>query len=598
MKYYLVTTGISEIWDPESKLLLLGPWCLIDKRNKEILKDRDYCFVPSPWKPVYRIKEAADYCYNVYEGLLPKLSDAMNYIHNVKYSTKYWRVLTSCWLLDFIGVLYDRYERIEKTIKLFSNFYTNVLPGTQCKLATYDTSDFLHNKVIDSDYYNLKLFSLVIDYLCPEKIIEQNLCLEPKSKHRNIVFKYNLKRKMFYNLLGLLDVFFKNSIVLSPLGHLSPKDVVLLKWKIGFKTLSFKEFEPIPKRKLLKNDYSQELRKGLVFKGGVDKFQSFLYKILPNAIPMSFMENYKIYRDSLDGTENIDYIKMVGSATGWFFNERLKFFGAELSAKGTLLAEFQHGGNYGVSLATPPETMALEKDIFYTWGWSLNESHKTRPFPNPHLSKLKNTYHLERYDKILFVGVTLPKYHYRFTTWLLPEDMPKYFEDKKIFIKLLSDEIRKKILYRPYFDDYGWNEKEFIQHICPDVELLLKGKLVKWMQKVRLVVIDHPHTSFLEALTINAPCIFYWDHDVYLMRPEAEEYFKLLRDAGILYKSPIGAAEKINEISLEPMSWWLNKKVQEARLKFCEHFAYARSDWMEIWAKEIRQIIRPRGEYG
>ena len=111
MEYYLATTTISEIWDLDKELLLLGPWCIAEKRNKELIKGRPYSQIPSPWKPAVKIKEAADYCYRIYDKLLPQLSKELNSIHKVSYPLKYWQVLIGPWLMAFIGIFYDRYKR-------------------------------------------------------------------------------------------------------------------------------------------------------------------------------------------------------------------------------------------------------------------------------------------------------------------------------------------------------------------------------------------------------------------------------------------------------------------------------------------------------
>ena len=185
----------------------------------------------------------------------------------------------------------------------------------------------------------------------------------------------------------------------------------------------------------------------------------------------------------------------------------------------------------------------------------------------------------------------VPLYHYRFHSFLMPEDMSKYFEDKKMFFQALTGETRNKFLYRPYLhNQYGAKELDLVKTLCPDIRFILKGRLVSWMQKAKLVIIDHPHTAFLEALIINVPCIFYWDHEVYLMCPEAEEYFELLRDVGILFKDPLSAAEKVREIFNDPMAWWLNDNIQKARLKFCNRYAYARKNYKNIWVEELRKL--------
>ena len=585
MKYYLATTGISEIWDLDSQLLLLSPWCSSYEKNKKLFQDTDYVVVSSPWKPVFKIKDAADYCQMVYEKLLLACSEELNSIHQVSYPVIYWRILLGPWLLHFIGMLYDKYKRIEKTLELFPDFYTHVLSEQRCQPLSYDTYEFLNTR-INEDYYNLVLYSLVLKELCPPNIVETTY--EPELKINTN--RYNWRRKLFNRIIKLLDLSCKGSIVLTDMCHLTHTDMFFIKWKAGLRTVRFMDFEST-KAKPLQSRYSSEFRKRMKLKGYSDRFQSLLYRILPRSIPVSYMENYNFYKSSIDNIKNVDSVRTIGSTTGWIVNEEFKFFAAEKASTGAKLITFQHGGGYGSSLVVPHEKISLEKDIFYTWGWNSNRGNKVKSFPSPHLSRIKETYS-PKLDKILFVGTCMPRYQYRLHTALLPEDMPKYFEDKKIFFQALTNEIKKKALYRPAICDFGWGERELIKKMLPDIKVAFKGTLVKWMQKVKLIVIDHPHTSFIEALTINAPCIFYWDHRVYLMRDEAEKYFELLREVGILHKGPEVAAQKVKNIFYDPMSWWLSKKVQDARLKFCERFAYCRKDWMMVWEKELRGLHR------
>ena len=101
-------------------------------------------------------------------------------------------------------------------------------------------------------------------------------------------------------------------------------------------------------------------------------------------------------------------------------------------------------------------------------------------------------------------------------------------------------------------------------------------------------------SSFIEALTINVPCVFYWDSDVYPMRPETEEYFKSLNDAEILFENPLNAARKVKEIFNDRTNWWLSNVTQAARVEFCERYGYARKDWLNIWADELKHVMHSK----
>jgi len=589
MRQYLATTGISEIWDLENNPLLLGPWCLTDKRNKELVAHKDYTLVSSPWRPPLKIKEAADYCHKVYEELLPQLSEKLNFIHHVSYSQRYWQVLIGTWLLHFIGVFYDRYRRIENALKIFPDFYTHALPIKQCIPASLDMYDFLYK--INEDYYNLKLFSIINYDLCPHNIIEKDYKSESKI-HMN---KYSWKRKLFNKLMNPLNTPFRGSMILSNMHRLTEFEKFLFRHKKGFDNTGFMNFKPF-KNSYLKNKYSNELRKALILNGSCDRFQSLLYKTLPDAIPICYMENYNFYKSCITNINDTESVKIIGSVFGWIFDDEFKFFAAEELVKGARLFDFQHGGNYGFSLSCPMETLSLEKDIFYTWGW-YSKSNNTKPLPSPHLSKIKDK-HSPRLNKILFVNSSILRYHYRFHTLLLPDDMSKYFEDKRTFFQNLTEEVRSKVLWRPSIHEYEWGgEAAVVREVCPNVNYVRKGSLVDWMKKTKLVVIDHPHTSFLEALAINVPCILYWDHEINLMRPEAERYFELLRNARVLFEDPVSAAKRLNEVFDDAICWWRSEEVQQARREFCEHFGYARKDWMKIWAEEFRRIHTDLNKY-
>jgi putative transferase (TIGR04331 family) len=193
-------------------------------------------------------------------------------------------------------------------------------------------------------------------------------------------------------------------------------------------------------------------------------------------------------------------------------------------------------------------------------------------------------------NNIVLVGTAMYKFVRRFDSDYQPDDITYYFNSKKVFLDALLNKTKKNILYRPG-REAGWEEIVGIKKNYPEIRYNSKSRLVDLMRKARIAVVDHPATSFLEALVINVPSVFYWDHDICLMRPEAEPYFQALRDVGILYKDPVSAAEKVNKIFDDPMEWWHSNTVQNARKEFCDRFAYARKDWLDVWVKELRKFI-------
>ena len=578
-KQYLATTGISSIWKLNEDILFLGTWCLAEKRNRQLVEGKSYSLVNSPWKPAERIRDAAEYTQHIYNETLFTLSEELNQLHGVSQPDKYWQILLGPWLLHFIEILYERYSRIKNALELFPDLYTHALPEEMCSLVSYDTYDFLSIKgKVSQDWYNLKLFSLVIYSLCPEKSVTAELgSISQESYYR--LPPASFKRRTLRSFKKISDSLSRSRIILSDMYNLSCVQMLELELRLNIR------IQDLPRVRTLACDGAEfeDFRQRLKFAtSSSDNFIVFLNKTLPGAIPLVFVEHYKNHRERIRVNRSI---RIVGSAVGWYFNEEFKFLAAEAALSGAKVVEFQHGGGYGMSLSVPSEFMALEKDTFYTWGWHRCADKKVKSLPSPYLSRLKNSAQVNS-EEFLFIGTSTHRYVSMFCNYLFPDDMPKYLFDKKVFFDLLSKVTVGKIVYRPY-PDVGWEEIGRIREMLPDLKLFQGGVLVNKMRKVKLVIIDHLSTTFLEALTINVPCILFWDHRVNVLRPEAEPYFDILIKAGILYKTPQEAARKVNEIQEDPLIWWMSERTQEYKNRFCQHFALTSKDWVSAWKDEF-----------
>jgi len=580
MKRYLAATALSQMWDTQGTVLLLGPWCLTQE-NKRLLEGKDYFLLPSPWKPALRLKEAADHCYDVYLNLLSGVAAQLNLLHGVSYPLRYWQILIGPWLLSFTKIFYERYKRIENASQLFPDAVMHALPIERCDLSTYDTQEFMIEKV-NNDAYNLKIFSAISHALRPQNLIMTQPVPETISHRRHYVL--NRQTRIFNNLMKL--AFPEGETILVDMYHMRNMERLALRLRSKVNFADFFDYQRLFPRDI---PVDAELRQKISLTVEGDPFYRLLSRYLPFALPKCYVEDFGTCRGYAQVAGNGRHtVKAVGSAVGWFYNEPFKFFAAQLSIADAKMVEFQHGGGYGFFLSMLQERTAKEKDSFYMWGMGSPKEEKERYLPSPHLSRLKDTHRLKK-DNALFISMSIPRYTYRFSTFLQPDDMPKYFEDERIFIARLKEDIRKQLLYRPYPIDYGWGEKEMLKKSFPGIHILQRGDLIQHLKGVRLAVINHPHTSFLEALVINIPCIFYWDHSVYLMREEAQNSLEPLRRAGILYRDPEAAAEKVNQVYNSSLDWWRSPEIQRVRNDFCRQYACADRNWIKAWSEEFRR---------
>ena len=323
-----------------------------------------------------------------------------------------------------------------------------------------------------------------------------------------------------------------------------------------------------------------------------DEFEDILHKIIPIAFPISLFEEFHARRKEAAHFLKTKKIRIVFTSEYFYLNDTEKFILGEIKETGGRIIGRQHGGaGYGSSLVAIHER--IERflfDYFITWGWDDKDLCPTIPLPVLHLSKMRYV-HAQKNKDILFIGSHAPMYVYSYSDYWLSEFVyNKYYNMKDIFFRNLVEPARKRILYRPYPTEYGWNEKKRIREMLPDVRFHESCSAIVGMKTCSLVVIDHPSTSFLEALSMNVPTICFWDNTQSALRDEAKIYFQLLKEAGILYYDPIDASKKVNEIADDPQDWWKSQKVQTVRHKFCRRYVWVDENWKDIWSRTLKVL--------
>ena len=128
-----------------------------------------------------------------------------------------------------------------------------------------------------------------------------------------------------------------------------------------------------------------------------------------------------------------------------------------------------------------------------------------------------------------------------------------------------------------------WNSK------FPEIECYQGAKTMpNQLRESRLFIGTYNATTYLETLAANFPSVIFWNPEHWELRSSAQPYFDELRRVGIFYDTPEAAAEKINEISHDPASWWKQPEIQRAKDKFCFQFARTSNNWMNEWKQELQ----------
>lgn len=463
---------------------------------------------------------ATKYCNSVFEKLMPQLAVYLNAIHEVEKSDLYWRIIVGPWLIHHIHACYLRHRGFGK------------------------------------EHQTLRPIWMDVEVSGPKQIL----------------------RNTYAAILDLVGR--TRPILICDIG-MRHRDV----WRIcrasGFEAWPMiRRSGPYRSEKLnLPFRHKLELD---AKKWGNDKFSHAISRKMYLNLPNIYLEGYsKMVRKGrpfLRGRQ-----KILVSALGWKSNERFKFIAADAAERGATLVGSQHGAGTGVSLINPAEDFYRGYiDCFITWGIKKVGESEICVLPNPRIQGLIKSGNTE-YKAVgggLYVATSFPRYVAAgIRTQPMGNEVIAYMNWQKRFFAA-TDDIRHDFLVRLYPSEYGWNNKKELQ----DSKLGLRfddfsKDIIYRMRESRLIIIDNPQTSFIEAMVQNRPCILFFDKDVWKMNVTARRKFEALSKVGIVQYSPESAAQFAKMIYAGPMVWWETTKVQKARQRFVNWLILEEEDW-------------------
>jgi putative transferase (TIGR04331 family) len=579
-QYFLALTALEDFWDTSKPILFLGEWCRRYDR-KFGWEKFDGEVVGSPWDDKQKTIEAFNYVNILYERLLPKLASALNAIHDVKYSERYWRILIGPWLLYYLPSLYDRFMSLKNALDNYPGFITIGL-AEECCVTPRNTLDFV-NYIVD-DSYNLQLYTKILTSLgndFPRKILEfEAISIFPEES--------SFLKKAVKDTLKELTLFFQNSqqviVKNSYFSHLVEMQLMLK--TTGKVWPNRKEMLELPKYRVDLQARSKIHR--LLTESC--PFEKALNEMLPLDIPQSFLEGFTKIKDET-ARSYPDKPKAILSANAWYFDEAFKQWSARSAEDDTLLLGVQHGGNYGGLAYMPSEAYEVSiTDRYYTWGWDNPYcSSKTVPLPATKLTGRTPLGANNLREGILFVTTSFPRYLIQFP--FTDTQFINYLSWQPRFMMSLSKQLQTQIRLRPHYSDFGWSITERLKDCYSDIAIEnWDVAFLHSLDNCRLFVCDHFSTTFAEALSADKPSIFFWNPEDNELRTEARPFYDKLREVGILYDNPEDAAAAVSAVYEDIETWWNEPQRQAAVKFFCSKFARTSPDAVNEWAAEFKRI--------
>ena len=137
-------------------------------------------------------------------------------------------------------------------------------------------------------------------------------------------------------------------------------------------------------------------------------------------------------------------------------------------------------------------------------------------------------------------------------------------------------------------------EQEKIKALFPDIRTSTREEEAHFYRLLynSSIIATSNYTTFLQSFTINHPTLILWPEKFNLISESVNQYFELLKDAGILYHNPESCADKLNDIKYNPIEWWLNDKVQSVKNEFCENMCKNPKILGIELANSVKRIIK------
>ncbi len=543
----------------------LGTWCLDHDQNilKSIKKEE---IIPYHWDSHLKLKKDFPFLKDIYERKLTDCAHSLNRIHKLDRDIKYWRVIVGPWLRFFIDALFDRFECISKANNCHkdSNY---ILHEYDSDISTRDFPDFYD--CLSSDAWNEIIFSECIK---GQNIPYENsgISIKRQLKHPNSkTITHSLIIKCIKTYQYFISRFARKITIISPNISL----LNLIKLDFSLRNLPFiKSFDlEINKRNINYKD-----RNLLQFSEADQGFEKFLNEQISKNMPKIYIESFKEFK-----IKALKYFPketdVIYTANAYQSDEAFKFWAAEKCQSGSKLVIGQHGGTFGLSFFNQTEEHQLNiADTFISWGWNSEFFDNIVSLPSIKLKGNNSIHPSQRNDgNFMHILGGVPRYFYNYFSMPMAGQYINYIDDQIIFLNELNKNNLKKVKIREDASaiKWGWNVRNILKKNGFEGNIIsTKESVIKQLSNSALCICTHNGTVPIETLALNFPTIIFWDAKLYEIRPEAQQYISILKDAGIFYDCPKLAAKKINSISNDISSWWLQSSVQKARYLFISKY--------------------------
>ena len=273
------------------------------------------------------------------------------------------------------------------------------------------------------------------------------------------------------------------------------------------------------------------------------------------------------------------------------FNEKFKYYLAEMISKKSKLVVIEHGGclDYNFDSFLDHEDKICYKKI--TWDKSLGVNKVQLPVIQ--LLSNKNNLYEKKSDKILILYCEILKYPMKIQC--LPYNCHRSNEiiNFKNILKKIQKKYHHKINFR-YSSDMNKKNNFIIndlQKTFPKINFYNYKEgpsFQKDLSRSKIVICTNPETTLAQSVISKRPTLLYLQKEHYEFSNKSKMMLKLLKKEKIYFDTPNSLSQQINKLIKDPNNKWFGShKVKNAFQLFEKKFFNVDKNWLNKWKNFI-----------
>jgi putative transferase (TIGR04331 family) len=582
----LVTTALEPSWGDNQEIFFLGEWCKKYSR-KHLWQERKYNTLDYHWRDRAKLKKDHTYLENLYEVTLLSLSTYLNKFHCKDYDVDYWRIIVGPWLINYIPVLWDRWELVSSLSQYEGELSTIIINQD---VPREIPNDYKHavNNLFDSHLWNHQIFASILDHRVDINIKKETVSFECTQDVKIVRQALQGGLKLFLRrILDISSEFFERfhsteSKIIFVQTYFPRKVLLQLFFRLGLVPRSWKKLDQTityPTKSDRKN--IDKIKILFSIESSKSGFESFVSENILYDIPTCHLEGYDVLHNIQVGLYQAENIF---TANAHFGNELFKVWAAEQKKLGSKLIISSHGGSFNAlySVFDHQEKIA---DFRIVWGQKWFKNQVRLPANKLHL-KIRSYY---RQGDISLIDNDFPSYSYRCAAIPMGPLSLETYKQVRGLINLLSPQIRKKLKVRPKRSGKWEKELRYIDEFGPEI-ISTESSIDDTIVKSRLVICTYPMTTFAQAMFSGVPSIIVYCEEFFEVQPIYKTLISNLKGTGIIHTTEISAANHIAQIFDDPMDWWNTKEVKLARSQFNDICLTIDDDPIKLWTRFFKQL--------